>query len=117
MLPRVIILFAVVAVGSMLLRNLTTQGNRNTYRPRKRWGRDTVDDTATFLMPRKQLAGIRDSFSAEPIDPDRALMRCPACQAVYHADSIKTLERENKGQCIGCSNTVFDHVQVVEDAG
>lgn len=115
MLPRVIILFAIVTLGGMLLRHLNSTTNRNTYRPRKRWSRGNVSDAATFLMPRTQLAGLRDSFSTEPIDPDRALMRCPACQSVYHADSVKTLERENNGRCISCNGTVFDHVQVVDN--
>lgn len=116
MLPRVILLFAVVTLGGILLRGLTNAGNPNTYRPRKRWSKNTVNGAATFLVPRAELYGVRDSFSAEPIDPDRALMRCPACQAVYHADSVRTLERENAGQCIGCHSNVFDNVQVIEAA-
>ena len=101
----------------MLLRSLSSSGNRNTFRPRKRWAKDRVDDTTTFIVSRAELTGIRDSFSAEPIDPERALMRCPNCQAIYHADSVKTLERENGGRCIGCPSRVFDPVQVVHGNG
>ncbi len=115
MFARVILLVAVAVVGGMLVRSLQQGGtDRNkTYRPRKKWGTPNPTDSTTFIIARTELAGIRDSFSAEPIDPDRALKRCPKCQAVYHADSIKTLERENRGQCIGCQGQVFDDVQVL----
>ena len=115
MFARVILLVAVAVVGGMLVRSLQQGGTdrSNTYRPRKKWGSTNPGDSTTFIIPRDELAGIRDSFSAEPIDPERALKRCPKCQAVYHADSIKTLERENQGQCIGCQSNVFDDVQVL----
>ena len=114
MLPRVVLIFAIAALAGLALRNLVGSGNRDTFRPRKRYRANTTGDATTFIISRAELTGIRDSFSAEPIDPDRALMRCPACQAVYHADSVITLERENNGKCMNCSGRVFDNVQVAD---
>ncbi|MGH1359186.1 MAG: hypothetical protein ACRBC3_10520 [Burkholderiaceae bacterium] len=117
-MPRLILIVGIVLLGGMLLRKLRDSGlfgSQNTFRPRQRPFRSgPASDTgpATFLVSRAELTGIRDSFSAEPIDPDRALMRCPGCQSYYHADSIKVLERENGGQCVTCQATHFDAVQV-----
>lgn len=118
-MPRVILILGIVLLGGMVLRKLLDAGvfgTRNTYRPRQRpFGAGSAasrEPPATFLVSRAELAGLRDSFSAEPIDPDRALMRCPGCQSFYHADSIKVLERENNGRCVTCQATRFDPVQV-----
>lgn len=118
-MPRLIMLFgALIAIAVVLGRFIESGGlNRgNTYRPRGRgWaGKSNGDaDGSTFIVSRAELAGVRDSFSAEPIDSARAIMRCPGCQAFYHADSVATLSRENRGKCVNCSSTAFDPVQVV----
>lgn len=113
-MARLVMIIGFVVLAGMLLRAFMDQTrNRDTFRPRKAGTRAGNLQPTTFLMPRAELAGVRDGFSAEPIDPDRALMRCPACQSVYHADSVKTLERENDGQCVSCKGRVFDPVQVV----
>ena len=112
-LPRVLLIVALAMLAGMLLRNLTATGNRDTFRPRKRYRPGNATDATTFIISRAELSGLRDSFSAEPIDPDRALKRCPECQAVYHADSVVTLQRENRGKCISCNSRIFDDVQVV----
>lgn len=117
-MPRLILIVGIVFLGGMLLRKLRDSGwfgSQTTYRPHQRpfgSGPASKSGSATFLVSRAELAGIRDSFSAEPIDPGRALMRCPGCQSFYHADSVKVLERENSGQCVTCQATHFDPVQV-----
>lgn len=121
-MPRLLLIIGLVFLVGAVVRRLLDSGifgPSNTYRPRQRpfgdaFGRnkDQQGDSATFLVSRAELTGLRDSFTAETIDPDRALMRCPSCQAYYHADSIKVLERENDGKCVTCSGTSFDPVQV-----
>ncbi len=116
-MPRLIMLVGVVIAIGVVLRQIIENGGAgrgNTYRPHKRgWGGPAANpDKATFLASRAELAGVRDSFSAEPINPERAILRCPGCQAFYHADSIATLARENHGRCMNCASTQFDPVQI-----
>lgn len=118
-MPRLLMILGLVILAGVVLRRLSDSGlfgQRTTYRPHQQpfGGRKADTGQATFLVSRAELTGLRDSFSSEPIDPDRALMRCPGCQAFYHADSAKVLERENQGQCVGCQNTKFDPVQVTD---
>ncbi|MEZ5739444.1 MAG: hypothetical protein R3E68_08300 [Burkholderiaceae bacterium] len=115
-MPRLLLFLAIAVIGGLLLRSFSnsTSRHRDTYRPRRRAQAGKGGDGATFLSPRADLAGLRDAFSAEPIDPDRALLRCPSCQAMYHADSVVTLRRENAGRCASCAGTRFDPVQVTD---
>ena len=93
-MARLLMIIGVFIVGGMLLRRLLDSGifgPRTTYRPRQRpfgGAKPTNADAATFLVSRAELTGLRDSFSAEPIDPSRDLMRCPGCQSFYHLDSV-----------------------------
>jgi len=117
-MPRLLLIIGLVFLIGAVLRRLMDSGifgPSNTYRPRQRpfgGNKNRATGSATFLVSRAELTGLRDSFTAETIDPDRALMRCPSCQAYYHADSIKVLESENDGKCVTCSGTSFDPVQV-----
>ena len=119
-MPRLILIIGIVLVAGMLLRQFMESGffgQRNTYRPRQRpfgGSKNASGGTATFLVSRAELTGLRDSFSAEPIDPNRDLMRCPGCQSYYHVESVRTLERENEGRCVTCRHTTFDPVQVTD---
>ena len=58
---------------------------------------------------------LRDAYSGEPLDASRPLVRCDACQSVYHADSARVLARENGGRCVSCNSTGFCAVRVVAD--
>ncbi len=119
-MPRLILIIGIFLVGAMLLRRLMDSdffGQRDTYRPRQRpfgGSKNASADSATFLISRAELTGLRDSFSAEPIDPNRELMRCPGCQSYYHVESVQILERENQGRCVTCQQTKFDPVQVTD---
>jgi rRNA maturation endonuclease Nob1 len=64
-------------------------------------------------MRRDELAGLRDAYSGEPLDPARPLVRCEGCRSVYHADSAGVLARDNGGRCVACGGTEFAAVAVV----
>lgn len=114
-MPRLLVFIGLIFVIGLLLRQLmgNLPGNRQSYRPRAR-GTGKASGGSVFITRRADLAGLRDAFSAEPIDPDRALVRCAQCQAVYHADSLVTLGRENGGRCASCQAVAFDAVEVVD---
>lgn len=115
-MPRLLILLGLLLVAGMLLRQLFDAGARarQTYRPRRSGAAKGGAGGETFIARRTDMAGLRDAFSAEPIDPDRALVRCAQCQSYYHADSLVTLRRENGGRCASCGSTAFDSVEVVD---
>ncbi|MEZ5650329.1 MAG: hypothetical protein R3E87_07235 [Burkholderiaceae bacterium] len=114
-MPRLLLLFGLLLAGALLLRQLIEANTRErqTYRPRRSRAQHAPGG-AMFIARRADLAGLRDAFSAEPIDPGRALVRCARCQSVYHADSLVTLRRENGGRCATCRASAFDEVEVVD---
>ncbi|MEZ5659562.1 MAG: hypothetical protein R3E83_13845 [Burkholderiaceae bacterium] len=114
-MPRLLVLLAVLMVGVWFVRQVfgAAGADRQTYRPRKQGAR-RAHGGAVFMARRADLAGLRDAFSAEPIDPARALVRCAQCQSFYHADSLVTLRRENGGRCASCRATAFDDVDVID---
>ena len=115
-MPRLLIILGLLVVGGLLLRQLLDAGTRarQTYRPRRTAKGPQGGGGETFMTRRADLAGLRDAFSAEPIDPERALVRCAQCPAFYHADSMVTLRRENAGRCASCQSTAFDVVEVLD---
>jgi DNA-directed RNA polymerase subunit RPC12/RpoP len=48
------------------------------------------------------LSDQRDAFTGEPLDPRRGIYRCSQCQAMYHAETFRLLEREHGGRCVAC---------------
>jgi len=87
-----------------------------TYRPRARGRRRNGDpDAGVTLLRRRDLAGLRDAYSGEPIDPSRPLVRCGPCQSVYHAESAGVLARENGGRCASCGGSEFSAVRLIAD--
>jgi len=113
-----LLIFVIVGLVLLLSRQAATlrpQDSR-TYRPRSRSGRRGRDAAGgVTLLRRRDLAGLRDAYSGEPLDASRPLVHCDACQSVYHADSARILARDNGGRCVGCSNTGFSAVKVVAD--
>ena len=65
------------------------------------------------MMSLDELAGLRDAYSGEPLNPDRPLVRCSGCLAVYHADNAGVLARDNGGRCAACGGTDFTAVTLV----
>jgi hypothetical protein len=88
-----------------------------TYRPKPRWGMPGGGGArgVVHVVNRRDLAGLRDAYSSAPIDPDHPLLRCGQCQAMYHAESVAALDRQNAGRCSVCGGTDLAAVHVVTD--
>ena len=116
-MARLLPLLAFLVIGLILM--LTRQDgtvrprDSRTYRPRARAGRRSGGDAGVTLLRRRDLAGLRDAYSGEPLDPARPLVRCEGCRSVYHADSAGVLARDNGGRCAACGSTEFAAVTVV----
>jgi hypothetical protein len=110
--------FLVIGLVLVLLRQDATVRPRDgrTYRPRGRArDRGGRSDAGVTLLRRRDLAGLRDAYSGEPLDPSRPLLTCGHCQSVYHADSAGVLARDNGGRCASCGATDFSAVKVIAD--
>jgi len=109
--------FLVIGLILMLTRQDGTVRPRDgrTYRPSARARRRAGGDAGVTLMRRRDLVGLRDAYSGQPLDPSRPLVTCGGCQSVYHADSAGVLARDNGGRCAGCGGTVFSAVKVIPD--
>jgi hypothetical protein len=115
------LIFLVIAVVFTLAFTSARRGPRGTYRPRARWrfGTDAAPPAkagTVHIVPRGQLAGLRDAYSSAPLDADRPLARCGACQAFYHAESVQALRRDNHGRCAVCGSTDLGPVRIAEEA-
>lgn len=116
-----ILIFVAMAIGFAIAFSNMGRGPRGTYRPRARWrfGAGEAPPPAkpgtVHIVPRAQLAGLRDAYSSAPLDPERSLARCGACQAIYHAESLQSLARENHGRCAVCGSTDLGPVRVADD--
>ena len=88
------------------------------FRPRRRT-RSGTDRGARHGEPaalrRRDLAGLRDAYSGESIDPTRALVRCGDCGVLYHAESARVLAAENGGRCAACGHSSFQAVTLRDD--
>jgi hypothetical protein len=104
-LVPLLILFALLAVLAVVWRGARPRSDR-VYRPRSSaFGRRAASAGETdWVTRRAELAGVRDAYSSETIDPDRVLYRCGGCLAWYHDSSVKALERDNAGRCAACGS-------------
>ncbi len=114
------LVFVAMAVFFALAFTSARRGPRGTYRPRAKWrfgaGEAPPARPGTVhIVPRAQLAGLRDAYSSEPIDAACALARCGACQALYHAESLQALRRDNHGRCAVCGSTDLGPVRVTDE--
>lgn len=113
-----LLVFLIVGLVLIVSRQASTARSRDgrTYRPRAR-ERDRAGDATSgvTLLHGRDLAGLRDAYSGEPLDASRPLVRCNGCQSLYHADSARVLARENGGRCAGCGGTSFSAVKVIQD--
>jgi hypothetical protein len=112
-----LLLFVLVAVLMLLARRTGSSRPRDAraFRPRA-WNRRRTRpaDAGPAAVRRDELAGLRDAYSGEPLDPSRPLVRCEGCRAVYHADSAGVLARDNGGRCAACGGTEFAAVTLVD---
>lgn len=118
-MPHLVVLLLLVAVAVVAQRVIAgamRSRSDQTFRPRGRgWKMPEPEQPGTtVLMSREQLAGLRDPFTAEPIDPRARLMRCCGCQSVYHEPSLAVLQRENRGRCVTCDGRAFEPVLVTD---
>lgn len=119
-MARLLPLLVFLIVGLVLIVSRQAAAVRprdgRTYRPRSR-ARSRADEAAAgvTLLHRRDVAGLRDAYSGEPLDAGRPLVRCSGCQSVYHADSARVLARENGGRCAGCGGSAFSPVKVIPD--
>ena len=104
-LVPLLILFALLAVLAVAWRGARPRSD-HVYRPRsKPFGRQASASGATdWVARRAELAGVRDAYSSETINPDRVLYRCGGCLAWYHDSSVEALERDNAGRCAACGS-------------
>jgi len=109
--------FLVIGLILMLTRQDGTARPRDgrSYRPRARARRRDGGDAGVTLLRRRDLAGLRDAYSGQPLDPTRPLVTCTGCQSVYHADSAGVLARDNGGRCASCGGNVFAAVKIIAD--
>jgi hypothetical protein len=111
-----LLVFALVGVLMLMARRADSSRPRDgrAFRPRA-WTRRRArqDDGGLAAVRRDELAGLRDAYSGEPLDPSRPLVRCKGCRAIYHADSAGVLARDNGGRCAACGGTEFAAVTVV----
>lgn len=112
-----LLVFLVVGLVLMLTRRDASVRPRDgrTYRPRARARTRPGGAAGVTLLRRRDLAGLRDAYSGQPLDPSRPLVTCTACQSVYHADSAGVLARDNGGRCAGCGGNAFSAVKVITD--
>jgi hypothetical protein len=115
------LVFIALAIFFAAAVTSTRRGPRGTHRPRAKWrfGTGAAPPPArpgtVHIVPRAQLDGLRDAYSSEPIDAARALARCGGCQALYHAESVQALRRDNQGRCAVCGSTDLGPVRVTDD--
>ena len=114
-----LLLFLLVGVVLMVTRQAAPGAARDarTFRPRGRGrarARSAAGDDGVVTLRRRDLVGLRDAYSAEPLDPARPLVRCSGCQSLYHAQSASVLARENGGRCAACGATGFAAVRILE---
>lgn len=113
-----LLIFLLVGVVMFVARQTATSRPRDerAYRPRSRpRGRARPTDGGLASVRRHELAGLRDAYSGEALDPKRPLVRCAGCLALYHADSAGVLARDNGGRCAACGGMDFAAVKVLED--
>jgi len=113
-----LLVFLLVGVVLMVTRQASPSRPRHagTYRPRGRSrGRSDPAGDGIHALRRRDLAGLRDAYSGEPLDPSRPLVRCGGCQALYHSSSATVLARENGARCAACGGTDFAAVKVIGD--
>lgn len=110
-----LLLFLIVGVVLMVTRRAGSGPARDgaAFRPRARAPRD-AGAPGVVLLRRSQVAGLRDAYSGEPLDASRPLVRCAACQSLFHATSAGVLARENRGRCVSCGARGFSAVTVTE---
>jgi hypothetical protein len=119
-MARLIPLLLFLLVGLVLLLRGPGGPSRprdpRSYRPRARPRPHRPAGTGgTTVLRASELAGLRDAYSGEPLDPARALVRCEACAAVYHADNAAVLARDNGGRCAACGSLDFAAARVIPD--
>jgi hypothetical protein len=113
-----LLLFLLVGVVLMVARQASPGAARDgrTFRPRGRARkRPATGDDGVVTLRRRDLVGLRDAYSAEPLDPARPLVRCSGCDALYHANSASVLARDNAGRCVACGATGFAAVRILAD--
>lgn len=118
-MARLLPLLAFLVIGLILILirqdGIVRPRDGRTYRPFTRARKRAGGDGGVTLMRRRDLAGLRDAYSGEPLDPTRPLVTCSGCRSVYHADSAAVLARDNGGRCVSCGGTVFSAVNVIPD--
>ena len=118
-----LVFIAIAAFFATLILRSWQRPPPGTHRPRAKWrfgvdpGPPPARATAgtVHIVARRQLDGLRDAYSSAAIDPSRPLARCGACLALYHADSVLALRRENHGRCAVCGSTDIGPVRLAED--
>jgi hypothetical protein len=112
-----LLIFLLVSIVLLMTRRSDSSRPRDgrTFRPRAGTHRRArAAEGGLDAVRRDELAGLRDAYSGEPLDPSRPLVRCTGCRAIYHADNAGVLVRDNSGRCAACGGTDFAAVTLVE---
>lgn len=116
LLPLILLLLAGLVLVVARRASAPRRRDGRTYRPRARTGRRADAGTpGVYAVRRRDLAGLRDAYSGEPLDASRPLVRCDGCQSLYHARSADVLARENGGRCASCGGTDFSAVELIDE--
>jgi hypothetical protein len=120
LLPILVFLGIAVILAIASWRRVGEARDGRAWRPRARYrgpgGRAAeAADADAFTVQARDIAGIRDAYSGETLDPSRPLARCAACRAFYHADSAAVLARENSGRCSSCGGADLRAVTLARD--
>ena len=115
-----ILIFAGFAIFMMIMGQRRDAPSRDgrTWRPRARSRARRSEDAkyeGPITVSPGDIAGIRDAYSGEPIDPARPLVRCATCRVLYHAESARVLARENRGRCAACGGSSYQAVTLLGD--
>ncbi len=95
-------------------RDQRERDKRGTYRPGSARG-DGVRFSDPDAGADKTGAASRDAFTGEDLDPDRAIYQCQNCRAWYHGDTLRSLQHDNAGRCISCSDVNIVRDRVTEE--
>jgi hypothetical protein len=121
LLPLLLFLVGLVIVVVARQQAMRARSDR-VYRPRASpwgWPRRTAGRAAesgagaNWVVPRRELEGVRDAYSSAAIDPDAPLWRCGGCQACYHRASLEALESANARRCALCGSDDLRPVRIV----
>jgi hypothetical protein len=50
----------------------------------------------------RNLDGLREAYTGQPLVPAAALFQCYQCDAYYYGASVEVIRTNNEGRCVAC---------------